>query len=124
MAYQMRRTAILVSGGLAVGVAFWRAVDVGIGLARGSEHEFLAYPLTVVLPAVLIAILLGFPPAESREGLLMRVGTIIHLLLIMALPGAALHLALGLPVVFLVVELFETRLPARWRDPLARLVIA
>lgn len=104
-------------------LAVWRGLDVAQSLANGDEHELLAYPLTVIFPAVLIAILLVMPPTESREGLLMRVGTIVQLLLIVALPAFALYLALGLPVVFLVVELFETRLPHALRDRLARLVV-
>ncbi|MEQ1694686.1 MAG: hypothetical protein ABL901_02495 [Hyphomicrobiaceae bacterium] len=122
--FQLRPAAGLVAGCGCIILAVWRAVDVFAGLANGSEHALLAYPLTVIFPAVLIAILLMFPPSQSREGLLMRVGTIIQLLLILALPRFALYLALGMPVVFLVVELFETRLPAPLRDRLARLVVA
>lgn len=122
--YQMRPSARIVAGCACILLAGVRAIDVVGGLARGEEHALLAYPLTVIFPAVLIVFLLMFPPAESREGLLMRVGTISQLLLIMALPGFALYLALGLPVVFLVVELFETRLSATLRERLARLVVA
>lgn len=122
--YQMRPLARLAAACAMALIALWRAIDVIGGLARGEEHALLAFPLTVIFPAVLITILLMFPPAESREGLLMRVGTIGQLLLIMALPGCALYLALGLPVVFLVVELFETKLPIPTRDRLARLVVA
>jgi len=54
----------------------------------------------------------------------MRVGAMIQLWLVIVLPVVALYLTLGFPVVFLVVELFETRLPPRLREPLARLVVA
>lgn len=103
--------------------ALVRAVDVAGKLAKGHPDALLAYPLGVIFPAVLILLLLRMPPASSREGILMRVGTIVQLLLIILLPEAALYLALGFPVVFLVVELFETRMPARWRDPIVRLAI-
>ena len=41
----------------------------------------------------------------------MRVGTCVQLLVIVLLPRFALPVALGFPVVFLIVELFETRAP-------------
>ena len=63
------------------------------------------------------------PGAESREGILMRAGTMIQLCLIVLLPSAALYLALGLPVVFLVVELFETRVPHVIREPIVRIAV-
>jgi len=69
-------------------------------------------------------LLLAMPATRSREGALMRLGTIIQLALIILLPPVALYLALGLPVVFLVVELFETRLPQPLRDPIVRAVLA
>ena len=113
------------SGALALGAALfaWRAHGVLDGLRIGDEHALLAFPLAVIFPALLVAILAMLPPAETREGLLMRAGTIIQLLLIIGLPPHALHLTLGLPVVFLVVELFETRLSPALRDRLAGLVV-
>ncbi len=54
----------------------------------------------------------------------MQVGTMIQLLLIIALPGFALYLALGFPVAFLVIELFETRSPAPFRVWIKTRVIA
>lgn len=53
----------------------------------------------------------------------MRAGTMIQLCLIVLLPSAALYLALGLPVVFLVVELFETRVPHVIREPIVRIAV-
>lgn len=100
-----------------------RGVEVAGKLGQGDPDPLLAYPLGVVFPALLVLLLLRLPAAKSREGILMRVGTVLHLLLIMALPSAALYLALGFPVVFLVVELFETRMPPRWRDPLVRIAV-
>ncbi len=54
----------------------------------------------------------------------MRLGTLVHLILIVALPSVALHLALGFPFVFLTVELFETRLPSSIKAPFSRWVLA
>lgn len=47
----------------------------------------------------------------------MRLGTAWQFILIVAVPPYALHLLLGLPLIFLLVELFETRLPRRVREP-------
>lgn len=54
----------------------------------------------------------------------MQLGTMIQLLLIIALPQFALYLALGFPVVFSLVEFFETRFPAKLRFWVKRLVIS
>jgi hypothetical protein len=121
--YTLRSQAQVATAVAGVALVCWRAVGVVQDLTAGHEHALLAYPLTVIFPAVLIAVLLLQPPTETREGLLMRVGTVIQLLLIIALPGLALYLALGFPVVFLVVELFETRLNPRLRDRLVGLVV-
>jgi hypothetical protein len=63
------------------------------------------------------------PPAKSREGILMRLGAIMQLMAIIALPSLALRLALGLPVVFLVVELYATRIPVSLRNRFSRAFI-
>ncbi|HEX8556114.1 MAG TPA: hypothetical protein VF695_15515 [Sphingomonas sp.] len=101
-----------------------RAGAMIIAVQRGDPAPLLAFPFTALLPAILLALLAAMPAARTREGLLMRVGTMIQLVLIVALPGMALYLALGFPVVFLIVELFETRVPRRVREPLVRLVVA
>ena len=73
---------------------------------------------------MLVVLLVIMPAAKSREGALMRLGTIVQLILIVLFPAINLYLALGLPVVFLVVELFETRLPVALRRPLTNMFIA
>ena len=108
---------------LCIALFTWRALGVLSGLRNGDEHPLLAFPLAVIFPTVLVAILVMLPPAQTREGLLMRVGTIIQLLLIIGLPSLALRLALGVPVVFLIVELLETRLSPALRDRLAGFVV-
>lgn len=95
-----------------------------LALRQGDPDLLLAFPLTVIFPAILAGLLLAMPPTRSREGALMRLGTIIQFGLIVLLPDLALYLALGLPVVFLAVELFETRLPPTLREPLVRAVLA
>ncbi|MFY8047617.1 MAG: hypothetical protein ACOVNS_02215 [Erythrobacter sp.] len=101
-----------------------RLVTMVSALAEGDPDQLLAFPLTVIFPAILAGLLLALPATRSREGALMRLGTIIQLALIILLPPVALYLALGLPVVFLVVELFETRLPQPLRAPIVRAVLA
>jgi hypothetical protein len=93
-------------------------------LKADDERPLLGFPLAVIFPAVLIILLAAMPPARSREGLLMRVGTVVQLLLIILLPEVSLYLALGFPVVFLVVELFETRAPVALRAVVNRVLIA
>lgn len=100
-----------------------RGVAAALALWRGDETAFLALPLGAILPALLVTALLLMGPTRTREGALMKLGTAVHLLLILAIPPAALHLALGLPVIFLVVELFETRMPADIRDPMIGMVL-
>jgi hypothetical protein len=93
-------------------------------LQMGEETALLTLPLGVIFPVVLVAALLRMPPTRTQEGLLMRLATAAHLTLIVAVPSLALPLALGLPVVFLLVELFETRIPPTWRDRVVRAVLA
>ena len=100
-----------------------RSLDVVFSLIAGDETRLLSFPLTVIFPALLIVMLATMPPAASREGALMRLGTMIQLVAIIALPDFALYLALGLPVVFLMVELFETKLPHSLRESIARMVV-
>lgn len=99
----------LVSLGViwAVGV---RAVEAFQSLWT-DKTGFLAFPLTVMIPALAFFYLATRRGLTSQEGVLMQLGTMIQLFLIIALPGVALYLVLGFPVVFLVVEIFETRFP-------------
>lgn len=110
--------ALMIGSGVAA-----RFAIVVSAFAEGNPDHLLAFPLTVIFPAILAGLLLAMPSTRSREGALMRLGTIIQLALIMLLPPVALYLALGLPVVFLVVEMFETRLPRAVREPIVRAVL-
>jgi len=124
MTYRIR---VSTKGVLAIAVLvlfFTRLLTMLKSLEAGNEAFLLAFPLTVVFPVVLITVLLLMKPTVTREGLLMRFGSILHLILIIALPQFSLYLALGFPFVFLSVELFETRLPKHLTKPLTALVIA
>ena len=122
--YRIRAAARRAAWGLLAAAFVWRAAVMIRSVQAGDASRLLAFPFGAVLPAILLVILSMLPPTRTREGLLMRVGAIIQLWLVIVLPVLALYLTLGFPVVFLVVELFETRLPPRLRDPLARLVVA
>ena len=109
---------------LAAALVVWRGIGAVADLVAGDETGFLAFPLAILTPALAFAFLATRRTMQSAEGVLMQLGAMIHLLLILAFPGFALYLALGFPVVFLVVELFETRAPAILRHPIKRMVIA
>ena len=100
-----------------------RTLDAVMSLS-GDKTAFLAFPLTVLIPALTFLFLATRKGMSSAEGVLMQVGTMIQLLLIIALPGFALYLALGFPVVFLVIELFETRSPVTFRTWIKSRIIA
>lgn len=91
-----------------------RAFDAIRSLSTDNA-AFLAFPLTVLIPALGFVFLATRKEMVSAEGVLMQIGTMIQLLLIIALSGFALYLALGFPVVFLLIELFETRAPTPFR---------
>lgn len=94
-----------------------------LALAAAGRTDTLTpltpYGFTVVFPLVLIGLLLSMGPGRTREGVLMRIGTACQMILVIAVPPLALQFVLGLPIVFLLVELFETRVPARLRELVA-----
>jgi hypothetical protein len=77
------KRALVVTCGLLVAA---HLAYVGIARNGGSESVLLAFPLAVVFPALLVVGLLWLPPTATREGALMRLGTVLQLLLILALP--------------------------------------
>ena len=101
-----------------------RAAAVVRALQGGDERLLLGFPLSVICPAVLVILLFLMPPARTREGLLMRIGAIVQLLLIILIPSLSLYLALGLPVVFLAVEMFERHVPLAIRAFVTKIVVA
>lgn len=110
----MHRMKLSVVFGMVVVAAIlfvWRGCFAITYLTNGDQTAFLAFPLSVVLPSMIFAFLATRRSMASQEGALMQLGAMMQILLIIALPSFALYLALGFPVVFLMVELFETRLP-------------
>ncbi|WP_444944243.1 hypothetical protein ACJJIK_03685 [Microbulbifer sp. ZKSA006] len=79
--------------------------------SEGNSSGLESYPFMVIFPSTLILALALMSKAKTKEGLLMRLGCMIQLLLIISIPPLSLHLLLGFPVVFLVVELFKTKVP-------------
>lgn len=122
--YRIKRAATLSVGVSLAAAVLARAALAVVALRSGNEAPLLAMPLAVIFPALVVVALAALPSTVSREGALMRLGTMIQGVAIVALPGLALHLVLGLPVVFLAVELFETRCPRPLRDAIARRLIA
>lgn len=86
---------------------------------RGDPSALTGFGFTVLFPLLLIGLALALGPGRTREGVLMRLGTAAQFILVIAVPPFALHLLLGLPVIFLLVELFETRFPRAPRDRIA-----
>lgn len=82
----------------------------------GDETGLLSFPLSVVLPCTALVFLASRRAIKSEEGVLMQLGTMILILLIVLLPSISLHLALGLPVVFLAVEVIEQHMPEELRN--------
>lgn len=98
---------------LAAGLVAFRGYLAVSDIASGDPSEVLAFTLTVILPGLVFAFLALRRDMSSQEGALMQLGAMIQILLILALPRFGLHLALGFPIVFLIVELFETRMPVK-----------
>lgn len=109
--YRLKSSVVLGLVSVAFVLFFWRGSLAITDLVDGDQTRFLAFPLSVVLPAMVFAFLSTRRKTVSQEGVLMQLGAMIQILLIVALPSLALYLALGFPIVFLVVELFETKMP-------------
>lgn len=90
---------------------------------QGDNTAIESYSFAVIFPAVLILALLFMSETNTKEGLLMRFGTIVQLLLIISIPQFSLFLALGLPVVFLMVEIFVTRVPKAITVPIESIIV-
>ncbi|MFS8048776.1 hypothetical protein [Rhizobium sp. BR 314] len=118
--FQLRPAVRAVISTLAAGLALSRLIKSAYGLAEGKPDDFLAFPMTVVLPGAALAYLIRMPATRTSEGLMMRFAAMVLILMIIALPAAGLHLALGFPVAFLIVEMFETRVPAPMRSTVKR----
>ncbi|MEP5625314.1 MAG: hypothetical protein ABJP82_22315 [Hyphomicrobiales bacterium] len=93
-------------------------------LGDGDQTSFLAFPLSVILPVMVFSFLATRRTMVSQEGALMQLGAMVQILLIIALPRFALYLALGFPVVFLLVELFETKIPSVFKTAIKSRLLA
>jgi len=122
--YRLKSSVILGLVFVAFALCFWRGYLAITDLVDGDQTQFLAFPLSVVLPAMVFAFLSTRRTAASQEGVLMQLGVMFQILLIIALPSFALYLALGVPIVFLVVELFETKMPNSLKTPFKSKLLA
>ncbi len=116
--FDLRRSAKLCLAVAFLLALAWRFAAAVLSFRLGDIDPATRFGLQVVFPSVLAFLLLAMPPGRSVEGVLMRVGACVQLLFVVLVPRFALPLALGSPVVFLVVELFETWAPR----PLRRIV--
>ena len=122
-AYRPTPVAVLILTLAAVAGTVARLVAAVLAAVGGDIEPLNAFGFGVILPVTGVLLILSFGPSRTREGALIRIGSALQLILIISLPRFALHLLLGLPVVFLAVELFETRVPAWLREPIARFVV-
>lgn len=90
---------------------------------NGNKVFLESYSFCVIFPAVLIFVLAFLGKTKTKEGLLMRFGTMIQLFLIICFPVFSLYLALGLPVVFLVVEILVQHTPKSLFSAIERIII-
>ncbi len=122
--FSLTRQATISVVIVAVGAALGRLAQASHAALAGDLDPLNAFGFSVILPLTLLFMVKGQGPSRTREGALMRFGTMIQLVLIISLEPFALHLLLGFPVVFLCVELFETCMPAGPRERLARMVVS
>lgn len=113
--HQVKPSILLVVVLIAICLFVFRGYIAVAELFQQDQTRFLAFPLTVILPGAVFGYLASRREIASQEGVLMQLGAMMQILLIVAVPGWALHLALGFPVVFLIIELFETKMPASIR---------
>ena len=105
---------------LVAAIRLYLAINLWMnGINSGLE----SYSFTVIFPLILIFILASIKQTKTKEGSLIRLGCILQLLLIISIPPFSLYLALGFPVVFLVVELLETKLPSTISGPIERMLV-
>lgn len=102
----------------------WRGYLAISDLIAGNQTAFLTFPLSVILPVMIFSFLATRRSMASQEGALMQLGAMVQILLIVAMPSFAIYLVLGFPVVFLFVELFETKLPNAAKTAIKRRLIA
>ena len=110
--FRIKRPLLLALAIALLCLVVLRSYDAIRNYLAEDQTQFLAFPLSVILPGATFLYLASQRGMSSQEGVLMQLGAMVQILLIIACPNWALHLALGFPVVFLIVELFETRMPS------------
>lgn len=121
--HRLKKTIILGMALIAIFLFVFRSYFAVADLIEQDQTRFLAFPLTVILPGSAFAFLASRGNMASQEGVLMQLGAMIQILLIIAVPRFALHLALGFPIVFLIVELFETKMPTSIKSPIKSMLM-
>jgi len=121
--YSLNSKVALIFKSLTVCASIIRLLHALVKWNEGSNAEIEVFTFTVIFPAVLIFSLVEMKTAQTKEGVLMRFGTLVQLLLIICIPPFSLYLALGMPVVFLVVELFVTRIPNNISSSIERFIL-
>jgi hypothetical protein len=101
-----------------------RAAQATAAALQQDWEPWVAFGFSVIFPATLALLLLRLPAAQTAEGVLMRIATVLQMVWITAFPSWALLLLLGLPVAFLFVEVLETRVPERIRVGVRRTWVA
>ena len=101
----------------------WRVLGATNSIGQGDLEPLGRIGLQALVPTVLGALIMVMPPGRSAEGVLMRVAACVQLLVIVLLPRFALPVALGFPIVFLVVEVFETQAPRTLRTFVERCLV-
>ncbi|MES2984321.1 MAG: hypothetical protein V4735_03940 [Pseudomonadota bacterium] len=124
MAYTLRSQMRAVVLAVAFFAIFIRLVSALNAWQLGQNTEIQSYAFCVVFPASLLLLFAFMGTARTKEGMLMRFGSMLQLLLILCLPSFALYLALGFPVVFFAVEIFCTRIPRKLAQPIERAILA
>lgn len=122
--HRLKLSVVIGMVSIAVFSFLFRGYLVVVDLVDGDQTAFLAFPLSVVLPIIVFSFLATRRDMSSQEGALMQLGAMIQILLIVALPQFAIYLALGFPIVFLLVELFETRGPTRLKSEVKSRLLA
>lgn len=108
----------------AVAAATWRMIAAIMTALNANLEGLIGYGFEVIFPLILISLILSMGPSKTREGILMRFATMCQLILVISVPPFSLHMLLGLPVVYLLVELLETRLPASVREPIEKWLVS
>ncbi len=118
------RTWKAILFGLAFLAVAFRAVCAIRELCDGDVNAILSLPLTVILPAFAFFYVGQLKDMISDEGALMQLGIMIQFILILSLPSFALYIVLGFPVVFFVVEIFETKISKTIRSRVKGCILA